>query len=298
MKPWLRVVGVLFGSLTAAAAEVVILRPIADTTLFETYPSNNLGRVQSLAAGTTAHARRSRALLRFDVAGAISSNATVLSAALTLTVVRTPSGGGVDSTFRLHRMVRAWTEGDKSTPANGSLATAGEATWTARAHPAPVWSAPGAAAPADFVEEASATQFVSGLGSYEFSELTDDVRLWQSAPAANFGWILISDDEVTQATARRFGAREDTNNAAQLWIQYTVPAPPRPRITQVERLTNTIRFQFEAAPNVLYSVERRGHVHAGMWGVLTNVPAAPSPRQISIIDVRDSNIRFYRVGAR
>lgn len=297
MRSWLGIAAVLLCVPFPAPAEVLILRPIADTTLFETYPSNNLGRVVSLAAGTTARGKRSRALLRFEVAGSLPSNAIVLSAALTLTVVRAPSGGGVDSTFRLHRMVRDWTEGNKSAPANGSAATAGESTWLACAFPSTLWSAPGAAAPGDFAGEASTTQFVSGFGSYEFSDLADDVARWQSDPATNFGWLLVSDDEVTQATARRFGAREDTNNAPALWIQFNRPQPPQPRVTQIERRTNAIRFQFQAAPNVAYAVEHRGRVQAGLWTVLTNIPVEPSIRQISVSDVWTSSNRFYRVVA-
>ena len=51
-------------------AESVRLHPAADTTLFETAPTNNLGKVSSLAAGTTARSKRSRALIRFELVGA------------------------------------------------------------------------------------------------------------------------------------------------------------------------------------------------------------------------------------
>ena len=291
--------GTFIGVPLMAPAEILILRPAADTTLFETYPSNNLGRVESLAAGTTARGRRSRALLRFDLAGNLPTNATVFSATLTLSVVRAPSGGGgVNSTFHLHRMVRGWIEGTKNVPANGSVATAGEPTWLSRAHPSTPWSVAGAAAPADFVEESSSSQFVSGLGAYEFSDLADDVQFWQSTPSANFGWILISDDEITQATARRFGARENTNSPPELLIEFTTPRPPAPRITQAERLTNAIRLRFLAIPNAAYTVEHRPFVRSGAWAILTNIEAQPTPREISIFDAWSPSNRFYRLLAR
>src|SRR5262245_46657474 len=142
-----------------AIAETVRLNPVADTTLFETAPTNNLGRVISLASGTTARSKRSRALLRFDLTGAIPSNATVLNVSLVLSVVRAPSGGGgVDSIFGVHRVLRGWNEGMKSSGSLGAPAAFGETTWLARSHPSDLWSEPGAAAPVDYVTEATSLQ--------------------------------------------------------------------------------------------------------------------------------------------
>jgi len=57
----------------AAQAETAVFYPVADTTLFEHEPGNNLGAETTLAAGTTAGISgapaRSRALIKFDVAG-------------------------------------------------------------------------------------------------------------------------------------------------------------------------------------------------------------------------------------
>jgi hypothetical protein len=37
---------------------------------------------------------------------------------------------------------------------------------------------------------------------------------------ANYGWLLMSDDEVTNRTARRFGSKEG-GTAASLTVEYT-----------------------------------------------------------------------------
>lgn len=280
-------------------AESVRLHPMADTTLFETTPTNNLGWVLSFAAGTTARLKRSRALIRFDLGGAIPSNAVVTDAMLTLSVVRAPaSGGGVDSMFGLHRFLRTWIEGNKTTEANGAPATAGEPTWLANAHPSTSWSQPGAAAPGDYVLEASAEKLVGGLGSYEFNGLTSDVQFWRANPSMNFGWILISQDEVTQATARRFGAREETNSPPELRIEFHVPLPPAPRLTDIQRLAGGIRFQFTAQAGVSCAVEHRAEISSGTWLNLTNVAPDTVLRNVIVSDVPGAIRRFYRVVAR
>jgi len=50
-----------------------------------------------------------------------------------------------------------------------------------------------------------------------------DVQLWLLNPAANVGWLLISEPESTPFSARRIGSREHTNNTPVLNIEYTVP---------------------------------------------------------------------------
>jgi len=280
-------------------AEIIELPASADTTLFEPYPTNNLGAVLSTAAGTTARNKRTRALYRFDVAAHVPSNAIIAAATLRLTVVRTPSGGGgISSTFGLYRLLRAWTEGNKSTGGIGAGASSSETTWLARQHPAGLWSAPGAASPLDFVEEPTATQFVEGHGTYEFSDVSADVRHWLAQPASNSGWILISSDEETALTARRFGAREDAANAPSLVIEYSRPLPPTPRINLPEVVTNGFRFRFTAAATFIYTVERKTSLSTATWIAVTNIPASDMPRTISVTDPRLTAAQFYRIVVR
>jgi hypothetical protein len=55
-----------------------------------------------------------------------------------------------------------------------------------------------------------------------------DVQGWLNNPKSNFGWMLISESEDTRFTARRFGSREDPNNAPLLDVQYVLVPEPRP----------------------------------------------------------------------
>ena len=206
-----------------------MLNPSADTSLFETFPNNNLGAVQSLAAGTTGNGFRSRALLKFDfTAAGIPLGATINSVTLSLTVVIVPGGGGQNSVFDLHRVLQDWGEGSFAgiPTSTGGPAMAGEATWQARFHSGTLWTAPGAAAPTDFAAAASASQAVAGLGSYAFSGMTADAQTWLDNPAQNLGWILISQSEPTSLTARRFGSRENATARPTLLVNYSpVPEP-------------------------------------------------------------------------
>src|SRR2546426_11165996 len=117
IQSWQGSLFLLLALLTAARvlrADSVMLQPSADTSLFEDAPTNNLGGLDMLVTGTTAIGFRSRALIKFDIAGHLPANATVTNALLRLTVVRTPSSGGKDSIFRLYRVVQGWEEGDKA----------------------------------------------------------------------------------------------------------------------------------------------------------------------------------------
>ncbi len=163
-------VGARIGSLIFLAAfsplqaESVTLRPAADTTLFELNPTNNLGGVATLVSGTTAGEfggglqppGKSRALIRFELAGQVPGSVIITSATFRVRVVKVASIGGVASTFGLHRVLQTWGEGNKGAGTTiGSAATVGEATWQDRLYPATQWGAPGGASGADYVAEPS-----------------------------------------------------------------------------------------------------------------------------------------------
>src|SRR6266850_2387081 len=81
------------------------LRPNADTSLFANFPNNNLGSNSNLVSGANGSGLSSRALIRFDLANQIPSNAIIQSVALAVNVVILPGGGGVGSVFDLRRVL-------------------------------------------------------------------------------------------------------------------------------------------------------------------------------------------------
>lgn len=219
----------------SAHADSVTLRPIADTTLIETAPNNNLGGQPFANSGTTQNFTKNRALFRFDVS-AIPPGAQVESVSLTFEVTRQPVDGYAPGDFGLHRMLVSWGEGTKvtanpGTPGQGAPASPGEATWLARfAQTGPNWTAPGGLVGTDFATTSSAGQTIYGTANSPYfftsSQLAADVQLWLANPTENFGWMLLANDEGPNFTARRFGSREDGINAPQLFVQFTtVPEP-------------------------------------------------------------------------
>ena len=219
-----------------AQAETLDLRPVADTTLIETQPDNNMGGQLFFAAGTTQNYPRVRGLVQFDIAG-LPVGAIVNAVTLTIEMVKQPRDGYNSTTIGLHRMLQSWGEGtkvspDPNSPGMGAQATAGEATWNARLFGSQLWATPGGAAGTDFAGSASSSIDVYGTGDspYTFSSesgLIDDIVYWQAHPELNYGWMLKSVDEDVNFTARRYASREDADFAPFLHIDYTVVPEPR-----------------------------------------------------------------------
>ena len=233
------------GVAARAQTDVVELEPVADTTLIETAPNNNLGAAWFFNAGSATTGTRNHGLLRFDFTGIIPAGAVIESAQLTLSVTRQPAAGGQDSTFGLYRVLRPWGEGDKThqgtpeapiSPGLGTPAGVNDATWNDRfALSGQPWTAPGAAPNEDYTSLASSVQFIQGIleSPYVFSstpELVNDVQSWLDQPAANFGWMLISDaeSEGIPSTARSFGARENADPALRPHLMVTYTPVPEP----------------------------------------------------------------------
>ncbi|HEY4952906.1 MAG TPA: DNRLRE domain-containing protein, partial [Verrucomicrobiae bacterium] len=184
----------------------VSLHPTADTTISQktSVPTTEL------VIGTNGKSQSSRALLKFDIAGNIPSNAIITSAALTVTVTKVPPGGGISSLFDLRAVLFAWSPSD--------------ATWANRLAATP-WSTLGGAVGVDFSNKISQTNFFgSATGLYTFisnSNLVADVQNWLQNASANFGWVVISEMQGVLHSERTLDASSPT-----LLVQFTVPATP------------------------------------------------------------------------
>lgn len=275
------------------------LTPVADTTLFEQSPNNNLG-ASSLAVGGTFHAQRARALLRFDVAS-IPTNATIVGVRLGITIFKGPASTGEPSQFGLHRFLSAWTEG-RGSGSLGLLAQAGESTWVSQFHGAVPWSSVGSAADVDYVSTASSSVGVIEISPgeeqpYFFGntpELVADVQAWVSGTATNHGWIVICTGEDTPETARRIHSRETVPPI--LTIEYTVPVvEPKPGIASIAPSGGQIEIRFNVPSTYCYEVQARGSITSGEWMVLTNFCAPNADVQALATDTLGENQRFYRL---
>ncbi len=219
---------VVAGSVVALApADTVTLTPSKDNTLFESSTGDlSNGAGSFLFAGRTLQpdgASIRRALLAFDIAGAIPAGSTIDGVTLTLHMSMSVAG---DETVELHRVFDDWGEGTSDAPGEegtGAAATAGDATWIYRSFSGVPWATPGGT----FVGTASASATVGAIGSYTWgptAAMQTDVQGWLDGPPGNYGWLVLT-DETTQPTAKRFDSRENATaaNRPQLTIQFTPP---------------------------------------------------------------------------
>jgi hypothetical protein len=228
------VAGLVLAWAAAGSAEVISLHPVADATLLEVNPSNSAGGAGFFLAGTTQNRTRNRALLQFDVAGALPLGAQITAVGLQLEVTRRPSDGFEPSLFGLHRVLRPWGEGTTVPYDNpgglGAIGEPGDATWLDRFTGSESWAAPGGQADTDYRARFSSSTLIYDVGAYHFEGTLDmvaDVQFWLDDPASNFGWMLIGLDEDLPFTARRFASREDPNGPPVLTVEFTVVPEPR-----------------------------------------------------------------------
>lgn len=224
----------IFCGLARSHADTVSLQPVADTTLFEVAPGNNLGGANFFNAGTAGNGNRNRALMLFDVGDSIPPGSIVTEATLSLDVVRQPRTGLQSSLFSLRRVFQPWGEGvqvpeNPNSPGLGAPAAPGEASWSHRFAPTTLWSSPGGQAGVDFSPLLSSTALAQGIGDtvvFESSSaLVADIQTWLNQPQSNFGWMLMTESENLQKTARGFASRE-SGFGPTLTIGFTaVPEP-------------------------------------------------------------------------
>ena len=223
---WTCRIGWCAGGTAAKAGPVKALTLIADrdNTLYEpdTEAFNSNGAGSFMFSGRTSSFGVRRALVRFDVAGAVPQGASVVSATLVLTVSRAFLLSN-ETVGAVHRVTAAWGEGgsDAGEPGGyGAEAAGGDATWEHRFFPDTSWAAEGG----DFVVSPSATSVIPLSGPVEISSpgTAADVQLWLDNATENFGWIIVNDESGEQ-TSRRFDTRENPNEASRprLVIEYT-----------------------------------------------------------------------------
>ncbi|MDX2115136.1 MAG: DNRLRE domain-containing protein [Planctomycetota bacterium] len=218
-------VGVVSASAPGAS---VTLWPSADNTLYESSTgATSNGAGTGMFAGRNSQASNSirRGLVRFDVAGALPTNAVITGATLRLT---NGAANAQPVSVRLHRTLESWGEaGSVGTQGggNGGPAQPGDATWIHRFSASTLWSTAGGS----FAAGASASAAVGGPGPYEWTGagLLADVALFYAQPLSNFGWTILG-DETASSTAKRFSTREEADAGLRpaLTIEYSiVPGP-------------------------------------------------------------------------
>jgi hypothetical protein len=180
---------------------------------------------------------------------------------LTLTVVKVPAFGAVNSTFDVFRLKKAWGEGNKIGN-SGSPAATGEATWTAAMLDTEPWTEPGAKE--DAVATASASTPVGSVMTWSGPGIVADAQFWLANPGQNFGWLLTSQSEGSARTARGFASRENGFSAPPtLRIGYKVAAT-RPVLSIGQPSGATVRVSWTGGVGP-FVVQRNADLSTASW---------------------------------
>lgn len=198
-----------------------------DNTLYENAEgalSNGAGKW--MFSGLTNGFSKRRALIEFDIAGAVPAGATIESASLTLLMSKTVTG---PQQVGLHRALQEWGEGNSvagGEQGTGGPAADGDATWLHAIFDAggasTFWGTPGG----DFDAPASASTeiWLPEFYTWESVQLAADVQAWLDDPSSNHGWLLKIGEG--SPSSKRFNTREDAtaSNRPVLSITYSMPA--------------------------------------------------------------------------
>lgn len=195
----------------AAFAATVEIPASKDTTLYSENTNFSNGAGEHLFAGRPGIGTFRRALIAFDIAGAVPAGSTITSASLDLYCSKRAPGSPAQN-VSLNRLLQSWGESTSDAEAEegmGTFAANGDATWTTRfVGQLSPWSTAGGS----FSGLPSATTSVDSPGlfyTWSSSTMRGDVQAWLDNPAANFGWALIG-GEGSAMTARRFSSRQNS----------------------------------------------------------------------------------------
>lgn len=211
-----------------ARADVVVLGPVKDNTIWEDATGMTAnGAGERMFCGRSGirggPPRIRRALIKFDVAGAIPAGSTVTGVEVTLNMSKSIAFA---QACTLTRINRDWGEGASDALAeegDGAQAVPPDATWLHTMYDAELWPAPGG----DFAAAPSASTMVDGVRKYTWGPaeaLTADVQGWLDDPLSNHGWVLRG-NEAGLSTSTRWDTRENSveGNRPVLRIEYEPP---------------------------------------------------------------------------
>ncbi len=243
------------------AQNTITINPNKDNTLYESATGDvSNGAGDFLFFGKTNGGDIRRALISFDISGALQPSDSIIDVSLTFEVSKVPPGN-TNRTANIHRLSQDWGEGSSNAGGDegqGTTATNGDATWTQAffGGTAPIpWNNAGG----DFDANASGSISVGGTGSYSVTsaQMILDAQDWLTNPGNNFGWIIIGDEAANQ-TAKRINSRENASNPVSLDVTFVRPVALNSSMVEsaVNIYPNPVQSTFELnASDDLISVE-------------------------------------------
>jgi hypothetical protein len=220
------VIACLVGAGSPARADHIVITAETDATIYseDAATANGAGELWSGRTSGKLGTMVRRALLKFDVEGAIPAEAFIDSVVLKVTLTKA-NGESATSTFDLHQIQALWSEGPTlPTGGRGGAAQTGDVTWSHRIYDSDQWGQPGG----DLAASADASLDISiSSGEKLFTNVTmaATVQDWVDGVVPNHGWMIKVRDEGPLQTARRFASRDAATGAPSLEIWYTPKVP-------------------------------------------------------------------------
>ncbi|MCK4775625.1 MAG: DNRLRE domain-containing protein [Candidatus Krumholzibacteria bacterium] len=220
------VIASLVGAYSSATADSITIAAQVDATIYseDGTAANGAGDLWAGRTNGNLGTLVRRALVKFEVEGAIPAEATVDSVRLTLTLVKA-NGFSPTSTFVIHRVEEDWSEGPTTTlGGRGGAAQIGDVTWSHRIYNSSVWAVPGG----DIDGSTDASRSISstaGPAVFSSAEMKVTVQNWLDGVKSNDGWLLKVQDENTLQTARQFASRDAATGSPSLEIWFTPKVP-------------------------------------------------------------------------
>ncbi len=251
------------------AQESVSIIASKDNTIYDHNTGNSNGAGSYLFTGTSKALGNKRALLSFNVNGAMPANSVLDSAVLKLHIdkgqLTTPSP------VKIHRLNNPWGEGESvgaSGEGGGDLALSGDATWSHSFVDSITWENPGG----DFESTASASINVSGLGKVEWrgSGLLTDINLWLADSLTNKGWILIGEENISM-TSKRYISKDHPNSDTRpsLTLYYHSQAvSSKPFLSPGTETLNAYPNPFREELSIRYKVPKDEYIELGIYNLL------------------------------
>ena len=209
-------------------ADVVQISPNKDNTLYEDAQgdvSNGAGWYIFVGRTNQLSNYRRRALVAFDLTESIPDGSTIQSVTLTLHLSNEPFLAPA-RTVALRKLLGDWGEGTSDAigaEGSGGAAATNDATWLHQFFNSDTWTTAGG----DFSGTISGSTTVDNIGFYTVAstaQMVADVQGWLDNPAANFGWLLLGTESISQ-TARRFDSRQNPTVANRPVLTVTFLPP-------------------------------------------------------------------------
>ncbi len=219
----------LFLTAEISLADVAQISPSKDNTLYEDVQGDRSNGIGSyIFVGSTGQAIdfRRRALIAFDLTGIIPDGSIIQTVTLTLNLSNEPFQAPATA-ITLRKLLGDWGEGISDAigaEGSGAIATTNDATWLHKFYDTNFWALAGG----DFSSTVSGSITVDNLGLHTVAstaQMVADVQDWLDNPTANFGWLLLGNETLSQ-TARRFDSRENPTmaNRPVLTVTFVVPS--------------------------------------------------------------------------